>query len=179
MIGRLAAGAFGASMVLALAGCEKEPTRFQELKFDTLSPEVVLSEQGKAMPMGQIIRIRVAAKRAFSSAGGEKSVGVPGAECFVQTEEYAFRVKTPAKVDIPTFGPDASDARITCAHKGKQHTRTEKLQNLTEIAYRAEAAGQMMVGFGVVGLVVTAGQASGRDKSKDIWSFEKLDVVLK
>ena len=67
------------------------------------------------------------------------------------------------------FGKDSPELTVTCETGAKTYAKTMAPVNLTTEAYRAQAAGHVLFGFGPVGATVTGGMASNRDKTKDIY----------
>lgn len=141
-----------------------------------VSPEVRFTDAGRAMALRAAVPFRVETLR-----GGQVSpeASVAGADCDLVTPLWTARVTTPARLDLPSFGPEGPALQITCRKDGLQASASYRLRNLTELVYANRAIGQVAIGFGVIGAAVVAGQAGSRDAASDVWGYEPASIPLR
>ncbi|SPJ28190.1 hypothetical protein [Ruegeria mediterranea] len=96
------------------------------------------------------------------------------ANCALASSAFTAQTKIPAKLSLPSYGKSTPEMTITCDIDGDTVTQKVKPVNLTVQAYQAQAAGHMLVGFGLVGAAVSGAQSANRDKSKDVWGYSNV-----
>jgi hypothetical protein len=147
---------------------EAYKTRHQNTKrAKPISEAVMLTSKGKKMNQIAAFPVRIDIDRNDSSLGPNASKST----CDLKSETFNAKIKLGDKVNLPSYGRQTPPMTVTCELNGKTLSKTVKAVNLTERSYQNEATGHMLIGFGLLGAMVTAGQASNRDKSKDIFGY--------
>ncbi|MDQ2091889.1 hypothetical protein [Marimonas arenosa] len=159
------------SALAALAGCQETgngATRYQAARAaDNVSDKVVFSTKGKAMTPVAVLPTRIA----FQLNDFNVSTYASSAPCTMETEFFTVALKAGEIVNLPSYGRQSPPMTVRCKAGPRDLKRVVEPVNLTQQAYQAEAAGHMLVGFGLVGAAISAGSASSRDKSKDVYGY--------
>ncbi len=154
-----------------LSGCGEnggEAKRYQApKKIVPMSSEVELTAKGKAMPQVAVIPTRIK----FDQNDFSLSSNASHAECVMQNELFTARFKASKTINLPSFGKATPPMSVSCDVGGRHLGRTVEMVNLTKQAYQTEAASHMLIGFGLIGAAVSAGSASSRDQSKDLYGY--------
>lgn len=165
--------------VLSLVACdeaarEAHKTRYQQTNDVQASEGLVFSSKGKAMtPIGAFpVRVKLA------QSGPYQTSTIP-AVCTLESVAFTAKVRMGSQIKLPSYGRKTPPMKVSCDLEGKVASAEVTAVNLTQIAYQAEAAGHVMFGFGLLGAAITAGQASERDKSKDIYGYPSQIEVKK
>ena len=164
-----------AALLCAVAACGAEQKPIIPSAGE-LSPQIRFTEAGRKQTMLTTAPLRVETLR-----GGQitPEAAESGAECTLETVLWTATVTTPARLAVPSYGAAGPELTVTCRKDGRETSATRRNRNLTELAYANRAAGHMVIGFGLVGAAVTAGQASGRDKAQDVWGYEPISIPLR
>ncbi|SLN54119.1 hypothetical protein TRL7639_02830 [Falsiruegeria litorea R37] len=96
------------------------------------------------------------------------------AACTLNSVAFTAEIELPEKLTLPTYGQTSPDLTLTCTANGKTLKKTIEPVNWTAEAYRNQAAGHMLIGFGLVGVAATGAAASNRDKSNDLWGYPQV-----
>ena len=132
-----------------------------------LSDSVVLTKKGKAMKQQAVLPTSLKLDgRSFGQTG---SAGK--SDCELKSATSTATAKTGSTIYLPSYGRQTPPMTVTCTSGGKTKSKTVNAVNRTTEAFQSQAAMHMLVGFGLVGAMITAGQADARDKALDIYGY--------
>ncbi|MGR3762022.1 hypothetical protein ACUXV3_18140 [Roseobacteraceae bacterium NS-SX3] len=166
-----------AALLLALAGCtDTASLQTPGNAPHEVSQQVTLTAEGQQKTVIAVTPVSIKFHEARSYSA------VPAAfqpkECTLTSTYFSAQVPVPSTVHLPAYGPDTPPMKVRCQSDQFKFDETIKAVNLTQRAVNAAAAAHVLVGFGLVGAAVTAGQASARDKSKDLYGYP-TPIMLK
>ena len=159
--------------LIAITACtdQGQNARKQEANGAMVSPEVKLTAQGKKLTQIGAYPSKTEIRQGTPNfAHGRKG------NCLYESAAFTAQSKFGKAITLPSFGQASPDLTVTCEVDGKSYTKPVSAVNLTKQAYQSQAAGHVVFGFGVIGAAVTAGKASGRDKSKDIYGYPTIVI---
>lgn len=153
-----------------LTGCDEAAqeaykTRHQQQNVTPLSEAVVLTPKGRAMDRIGAYPTRVKLPQG-SSYSGTRNV-----TCALESVAFQATGRLDSRILLPSYGKQTPPMTVTCDFDGKPGKTKVVKVNRTSIGYQTEAAGQILFGAGLLGAAIAAGQASERDKSRDIWGY--------
>lgn len=99
-------------------------------------------------------------------------------ECDLSSAYFDATVSLPARVNLPSYGPETPAMTVRCVSDQFEYDKTFKVVNITQQSANAATVAHMVVGFGLVGAVATSTAASQRDKSADLFGYP-LKIELK
>lgn len=166
-----------AALLLALAGCtDTASIQTPDNAPHEISQQVTLTAEGQQEAVVAVtpVSFKFHEERSYSA--------VPAAfqpkECTLTSKHFSAQVPVPSTVHLPAYGPDTPPMNVRCQSDQFKFDKTISAVNLTQRAVNAAAAAHVLIGFGLVGAAVTAGQASARDKSKDLFGYP-AQIMLK
>ncbi|WP_164659723.1 hypothetical protein [Tropicibacter sp. Alg240-R139] len=161
-----------AAVILSLSGCSVPQSG--GIDGDGPSSDVTLTADGTArQPIAFLpTEIKLSSGELDDAEAKRKK-----ATCTLASSAFTAQAKIPARLSLPTYGKSTPEMTITCDVDGDTVTQTAKPVNLTVQAYQAQAAGHMLIGFGLVGAAISGTQSANRDKSKDVWGYSNVIQV--
>ncbi len=164
---------FGALTIIA--GCNTttaEDESTQPIISRNQSTEVRLTAAGKKQTPVNVLPVTV--KYVYDNSYTASPASSQPKDCVASSPYFQAAFTAPAKLNLPSYGETTPPMTITCTSERDQVAKTVTVVNLTQQATQAAAAGHMLFGFGLLGAAITAGQASARDKSQDVWGYPNL-----
>ncbi len=157
--------------LLAITACTEQGqnARQQSANGTAVSAAVSLTAQGK-----KLTQIGAYPSKTDLRLGTPNFVQDKKGTCLYESAAFTAQSRFGKAINLPSFGRASPDLTVTCEIEGKSYSQTVSAVNLTQLAYQSQAAGHVLFGFGIVGAAVTAGKASGRDKTKDIYGYPTI-----
>lgn len=99
-------------------------------------------------------------------------------ECTLSSAYFDATVALPARVNLPSYGPQTPAMTVRCTSDKFEFDETFDVVNITQQSANAATAAHLVVGFGLVGAAATSAAASQRDKTTDVFGYP-LKIELK
>lgn len=97
-------------------------------------------------------------------------------DCRLTSRGYAASFRTPATVNLPSFGRDTPPVTLSCTYNDEDVTKSFKAENLSKSSRTGTALGVGVLLCPVCG--VAAGIAGSNDKVGDAYGFSALQLVV-
>ncbi len=164
----------GLGVAAIVAGCTPQSEKpIVHMPLDKqLTDNLVLTKAGRTRDLKNVFPTKINAKTHSSSRF------VKDATCKMSAETFDVSFTATTTLTLPGYGPTTPPMTVTCTYNDKEISRSVTAINLTAQAYQTQAVGHMLVGLGLIGALVTAGQADSRDKTKDIWGYPTVTMTF-
>ncbi|MDE4173335.1 hypothetical protein PXK01_04155 [Phaeobacter sp. PT47_59] len=158
-----------------MAGCNTttaEGGENQQIVSRNQSTEIQLTKAGKKQTPVNVLPVTI--KYVHDNSYSASPVSTRPKDCIASSPYFKAAFTAPAQLNLPSYGEETPPMTVTCSSERDEVAKTVSVVNLTQQAVQAAAAGHMLFGFGLLGAAITAGHASARDKSKDVWGYPNL-----